>query len=229
MEGLEDSLLPPTFTKLFFKKIFCSSPNVHQGCLGYLAVFTLKISLRALIRAGSAGAIQLLPSQRKVELYDPMPAESRTLGAVGKGQLTFVQWDVTPYHQEQLFFVSFLKLTGFDFVRYKSFPPPERRPRDFASSSKPSPQSFRENFCFSSYAQKCFLLRPVLQNRGSCCTPWGFFRKRHTTIRPTSVASYLLSQFSTNEISLYLDFLHFHGHQGGGIFAEPLLCHDRKA
>ena len=39
MEGLEDPLLPPTFTKLFFKKIFCSSPDVHQGCPGYLAAF----------------------------------------------------------------------------------------------------------------------------------------------------------------------------------------------
>ena len=171
MEGLEDSLLPTTFTKLFFKKIFCSSPDVHQGCLGYLAAFTLKISLRALSRAGSAGAIQLLPSQRNVSLYDPMPAQPRTLGAVGKEQLTFVQRDVTPYPQGQLFFVSFSKLTGFDFVKYKSFPPPEGSPRGFASSSKPSPQSFRKNFCFSSYAQQGFLLRPVLQNRGSCCTP----------------------------------------------------------
>ena len=160
--------------------------------------FTLKISLRALSRAGSAGAIQLLPSQRNVALYDPMPAEPRTLGAVEKEQLAFVQRDVTPYPQGQLFFVSFSKLTGFDFVTYQSFPPPEGRPRGFASSSKPSPQSFRENFCFSSYAQQDFLLRPVLQNRGSCCRPQGFFRKRHTTIRSTSVASYFLSQFLTS-------------------------------
>ena len=53
--------------------------------------FALKISLRALSRAGSAGAFQLLPSQQNVALYDPMPAKPRTLGAVGKGQLTFVQ------------------------------------------------------------------------------------------------------------------------------------------
>ena len=82
---------------------------------------------------------------------------------------------------------------GSWFVQYKSFPPPEGRPRGFASSYKPSPQSFRENFCFSSYAQQGFLLYPVLQNRGSCCASWGFFRKRHTTIRSTSAASYLLS------------------------------------
>ena len=65
--------------------------------------FTLKISLRALSRAGLAGAIQLLPSQRNVALYDPMPAEPRALGDVGKGQLTFVQRHVTPFPQGQLF------------------------------------------------------------------------------------------------------------------------------
>ena len=94
-----------------------------------------KISLRALSRAGSAGAIQLLPSQRNFALYDPMPAEPRTLGAVVKGQLTFVQRDVTPYPQGQLIFVSFSKLIGFDFVKYKSFPPPEGRPRGITLSS----------------------------------------------------------------------------------------------
>ena len=80
-------------------------------------------------------AIQLLPSQRNVALYNPIPAEPRTLGAGGKGQLTFVQRDVTPYPQGQLFFVSFSELTGFDFVKYKSFPPPEGRPRGITSSS----------------------------------------------------------------------------------------------
>ena len=39
MEGIEHLLLPPTFTKLFFKKILCSSPDVHQGCLGYLTAY----------------------------------------------------------------------------------------------------------------------------------------------------------------------------------------------
>ena len=171
MEGLEDSLLPPTFTKLSSRRSSAPAPMSTRDAWDTSRLFTLKISLRALSRAGSAGAIQLLPSQRNVALYDPMPAEPRTLGAVGKGQLTFVQRDVTPYPQGQLFFVSFLKLTGFDFVKYESFPPPEGRPRGFASSSKPSPQSFRENFCFSFYAQQGFLLGPVLQNRGSCCTP----------------------------------------------------------
>ena len=61
--------------------------------------FTLKISLRALSRAGLAGAIQLLPNQRNVALYDPMPAEPRALGAVGH---------VTPFPQGQFFFREFL-------------------------------------------------------------------------------------------------------------------------
>ena len=106
--------------------------------------FTLKISLRALSRAGLAGAIQLLPSQRNVALYDPMPAEPRALGAVGKGQLTFVQRHVTPFPQGQLFFVSFSELTGspllwssreVDFVKYKIFPSSEERSRGITSSS----------------------------------------------------------------------------------------------
>ena len=144
MEGLEDPLLPLTFTKLFFKKIFCSSPDVHQGCRDTSRPFTFKISLRALSRAGLAGAIQLLPSQRNVALYDPMPAEPRALGAVGKGQLTFVQRHVTPFPQGQLFFVSFSELTGspllrssreVDFVKYKIFPSSEERSRGITSSS----------------------------------------------------------------------------------------------
>ena len=52
---------------------------------------------------------------------------------------------------------------GSWFVQYKSFPPPEGRPRGFASSYKPSPQSFREN-------------------RASCCTL--FFRTGAPAVPP---------------------------------------------
>ena len=74
-------------------------PRCPPGMPGVPRGLSPSRSLRALSRAGSAGAIQLLPSQRNVALYDPMPAEPRTLGAVGKEQLAFVQRDVTPYPQ----------------------------------------------------------------------------------------------------------------------------------
>ena len=155
-------------------------------------------------RAGSTGAIQLSSSQRNVAPFIPMPAAAKEQGVVRKGKTIIRPTRCTLLPANSVIFPELLSLNlisfsmifqGSWFVQYKSFPPPEGRPRGFASSYKPSPQSFRENFCFSSYAQQGFLLYPVLQNRGSCCASWGFFRKRHTTIRSTSAASYLLSQF----------------------------------
>ena len=71
---------------------------------------TLKIHLRAQSRAGSARAIQLLPTERNVALYDSMPAKPRTLGAVGKGQTNIRPMRSSPLPTRSLIFLEFLEI-----------------------------------------------------------------------------------------------------------------------
>ena len=47
---------------------------IGQEFCGYLVASHPRSSPRTQSRAGSAGAIQLVSSQRKVAVYDPMPA-----------------------------------------------------------------------------------------------------------------------------------------------------------
>ena len=143
-----------------------------------------------------------------------MPAAPKEQGVVRKGKTIIRPTRCTLLPANSVIFPELLGLNlisfsmifqGSWFVQYKSFPPPEERPRGFASSYKPSPQSFRENFCFSSYAQQGFLLYPVLQNRGSCCASWGFFRKRQLSVLQVLPLTFLVS-FLTSESRFILTF-----------------------
>ena len=146
-------------------------------------------------RAGSIGAIQLPSSQRNVALFVSMPAVAKEQGVVRKGKTNIRPTKCTPLPPNSIIFPELLglRLISFSMIFQGSwfvyYPELSLLPLylHHSLSGRTSASAPTSN--------KGFLLYPVLQNRGSCCAPWGFFRKSHTTIRSISVVSYLLSQF----------------------------------
>ena len=139
------------------KSVDTPSPNTLEVSLRaeYCAMDTprtntLEVSLRAQGRAESAGAIQLSSGERNVALFEPMPAEPRTQWVVGKWQTNIRSTRCSPLPARSVIFLEYLKINlissiwsskGVDFVKCKSFPSSEGRPRGSASSPKPSPNS----------------------------------------------------------------------------------------